>query len=299
MFYSIVGASFFLGFFLACLIYERQLNGVADAMRQNQGLESEDLEVSIPTEGWKALCREASAYMNKARVAAAGARNEAIEYSRGLSSLAHDVRTPLTGAKGYLQLAMGECKPEVAQARLRAAERRIGDVENLIDQLALYVRANDPERKYEFKTVALLPVTLEVLGGYEEDLARRAWEPVIGFADEAILVEADEGALKRIIDNLVSNALRHGNGSLRLIQKSNDSTWTLEIANLIKGDARPDESGLFERFRGEGTKRLNGGLGLGLSTAKKLAEDMGWTLEANMDGEVLGFVLSGKTIENG
>ena len=136
-------------------------------------------------------------------------------------------------------------------------------------------------------------------GGYEEDLARRAWEPVIGFADEAILVEADEGALKRIIDNLVSNALRHGNGSLRLIQKSNDSTWTLEIANLIKGDARPDESGLFERFRGEGTKRLNGGLGLGLSTAKKLAEDMGWTLEANMDGEVLGFVLSGKTVENG
>ena len=50
MFYSIVGASFFLGFFLACLIYERQLNGVADAMRQNQGLESEDLEVSIPTQ---------------------------------------------------------------------------------------------------------------------------------------------------------------------------------------------------------------------------------------------------------
>lgn len=51
MFYSIVGASFFLGFFLACLIYERQLNGVADAMRQNQGLESEAWRCRFPQKG--------------------------------------------------------------------------------------------------------------------------------------------------------------------------------------------------------------------------------------------------------
>ena len=294
MLFTVGSVSFFVGFFAACLLYERWIEDAADAMRQSCGFEFVPPAVLAPTRGWKSFCREASCFAGRARDAVKVARNEAREYSRALSSLAHDMRTPLTGADGYLQLAMEEGDREAMLSRLKATKRRLEDVEGLIDQLALYVFANDPERTYEVTEVCLLPLVLEVLGGYEEELMRKAWEPVISFEDEALSVETDEGALKRIIDNLISNALRYGSGSLRLAQKSSDGSWSLTITNSINSNTSIDASALFERFRGEGAKRLGGGLGLGLSTAKKLAEDMGWSLEAQIDGEELGFVLSAK-----
>ena len=138
------------------------------------------------------------------------------EFSRGLSALSHDVRTPLTGARGYLQLAREEPDPERKDAQLAAADARLAAMSGLLDELFSYARAADPDTPLEIAPVALRPVLEQALLGHYPEFEERGWEPELDLPDPAPVVRADADSLARIVENLTVNALRHGSGPLRV-----------------------------------------------------------------------------------
>ncbi|WP_321972395.1 HAMP domain-containing sensor histidine kinase [Paratractidigestivibacter sp.] len=297
---TIITVAFLAGFFAAGALYEWELRRQARAVERAADSLRLSFSAWIPTRGWLRLCGAMSRLSERLEATDDAARHEVGEYLRGLSALSHDMRTPLAGARGYVQLAQGECEAAggarteaVGEARgyLASAVRRLDDAERLLDQLADFVRSKDPDRRYAMERVAVLPLLIEVLGGYEPQLAAVGWEPRIDFADEGLAVMADPAALRRVIDNVVSNAMRYGSGDLGFIQRGSGERWSIEMSNNIDNPSQIDEQKMFERLWKSNSARGSNGLGLGLSIARSLAEDMGMTLRAEVAGARVSLIL--------
>lgn len=218
------------------------------------------------------------------------------EFSRGLSALSHDVRTPLTGARGYLQLAREETDPARKDAQLAAADARLAAMSGLLDELFSYARAADPDTPLELETVAVRPLLEQVLLGHYPEFEQRGWEPALDCED--VSVEANAESLARITENLVVNALRHGSGPLRVTTRpaGEGGRISIEFANPVADPFAIDADRLFERFYQADASRATAGSGLGLSVAAKLAAAQGMDLSARLDGANLVVTLVAKTV---
>ncbi len=217
------------------------------------------------------------------------------EFQRDLASLSHDIRTPLTGAKGYLQLATGEDDPAARARYLEAAVRRIDATCELLDQLFAYTKSADPDLALDIEPLALKPVVEEALLAHYPAFEERGWEPSVAFEDDAATVEADREALARILGNLVVNALRHGTGAPALDIRQTGGRVVLRMSNAVADPAAIDAGRLFERFYQADASRGHAGSGLGLSVAANLAHAMGMEIRAELEGDVLSVVLAMET----
>lgn len=217
------------------------------------------------------------------------------EFQRDLAALSHDIRTPLTGAKGYLQLAAGEDDPLSRTRHLEAATRRIDATCELLDQLFAYTKSADPDLALDIEPLALKPVVEEALLGHYPAFEERGWEPSVMFENDAATVMADREALARILDNLVVNALRHGAAAPAVDVRREGREGgrvVLRVSNKVANPAAIDVDRLFERFYQADASRGRAGSGLGLSVAANLAHAMGMEIGAELEGDVLSVVLA-------
>lgn len=214
------------------------------------------------------------------------------EFQRDLAALSHDIRTPLTGAKGYLQLAAGEDDPLSRARHLEAAARRIDATCELLDQLFAYTKSADPDLALDIEPLALKPIVEEALLGHYPAFEERGWEPSVMFENDAATVMADREALARILDNLVVNALRHGAAAPVVDVRQVGERIVLRISNAVANPAAIDVDRLFERFYQADASRGRAGSGLGLSVAANLAHAMGMEIGAELEGDVLSVALA-------
>ena len=214
------------------------------------------------------------------------------EFQRDLVALSHDIRTPLTGAKGYLQLAVGEDDPLARTRHLEAAARRIDATCELLDQLFAYTKSADPDLALDIEPLALKPIVEEALLGHYPAFEERGWEPSAAFEDDAATAMADREALARILDNLVVNALRHGAAAPAVDARRVGERIVLRVSNEVANPAAIDVDRLFERFYQADASRGRAGSGLGLAVAANLAHAMGMEIGAELEGSVLSVVLA-------
>lgn len=213
------------------------------------------------------------------------------EFQRDLSALSHDIRTPLMGAKGYLQLARDEGDPAQRARHLDAAAARIDTTTELLDQLFAYTKSTDPDLALKMEPVALKPFVEEILLGQYPAFEERGWEPQVTFEDATATLEADREALARILTNLVVNALRHGSSAPIIAQRTENSRVLLSMSNTVEDPTAIDPDRLFDRFYQADSARGAKGSGLGLSVAANLARAMGMELSAELTGNTLTITL--------
>lgn len=214
------------------------------------------------------------------------------EFQRDLSALSHDIRTPLMGAKGYLQLARDEKDPAARSRHLDAAVKRIDATTELLDQLFAYTKSTDPDLALELEPVLLKPFAEEVLLGQYPAFEKLGWEPRVTFADADVSIEANREALSRILTNLVVNALRHGSSAPSIEETKTADHVFLSISNAVEDPTALDPERLFDRFYQADAARGAKGSGLGLSVSANLARAMGMELTAELKGSVLAITLA-------
>lgn len=192
-----------------------------------------------------------------------------------LAALSHDIRTPLAGAQGYLQLARRAEDPERAARYLEGAEKRLAAMRVLVDDLFSYARAADPSWEPELETCDLAAIVTEALAARYGAFVSRGWEPDVRVG-ECVPVLAAPDALARVMANLLENALAHGCGAPRV--RAEGTGLTIENPVAPADAARLDAARLTERFYQGDPARNSGGTGLGLAVARALTEAMGGTL---------------------
>ncbi len=242
------------------------------------------------------LAAAINASLDEERSLALKERKRSSDLLRMLSDLSHDIRTPLAAARGHLQLVgiedgVGESGLDAGSiGHINAALNRIGATSSILDQMLDLTRASDPDKTYDLAPTSLLPALLGVLDNHETELL--ALEPTVSFEDEAIQAEADATALERILENLVTNSIRHGSSVLRCVERREGAKVLLAISNEVADPRSIDTSALFDRFYRADSSRSGNGTGLGLAIAKALADGMGMGLAADLQGNVITFTLA-------
>ena len=283
-------------FVVAC--YVTELGRQARFLARRERLSNARLTCGSRLPGMVSLVDAVNAELAAADAERVESLRAADEFSRGLSALSHDVRTPLTGARGYLQLAREEADPARKDEQLAAADARLAAMSGLLDELFSYARAADPDTQLELGPVALRPVLEQVLLGHYPEFEVRDWVPALDMVDSSIEVTADREALTRIVENLVVNALRHGSGPLTMRvlpagERGGEKHGVIvEFSNPVADPSDIDADRLFERFYQADPSRSTAGSGLGLSVAAQLAAAQGMSLSARLDGATLTITLS-------
>ncbi|MBM6774288.1 ATP-binding protein [Olsenella profusa] len=196
-----------------------------------------------------------------------------------LAALSHDLRTPLAGAQGYLQLARRTTDAARAGHFLAGAEDRLATMRALVDDLFAYARAADPSFSPKLVACDLQLVVTDALAARYGEFSERGWEPQVELADAAPVLAAPD-ALDRMVANLLDNALAHGSGAPRVRVEGG----TLTVTNPMTPEAadRLDPARLTDRFYQGDPSRGGQGTGLGLAVARSLAEACGGRLDVGV-----------------
>lgn len=206
---------------------------------------------------------------------------------QNITSLAHDIRTPLTGASGYVQLAQ-ECNDPVKEAHyLNAAGKRLTELKDMLEEMFLYTKLTSEEFSLSLEKIQVLPLLSDCLLSLYARFEDLGAAPDVTFESENFSVQADEEALRRIFLNLIQNALLHGTGSISILQKG---TYLI-FENSVLPDSAPDPTQLFDRFYKADSARRKGSSGLGLFIVKELTQKMNGEVNAVLENGQLKIIL--------
>ncbi len=203
-----------------------------------------------------------------------------LQFNDDLASLSHDIRTPLAGAQGYLDLYNEESDPERRKRCLACARERLVVIRGLVDDLFEYAKVLSPGDVPRLVRVNLFTAVTKAFLEQFPAFSARGWEPRVDFADEDLLVAAPAGYLERICANLTTNVLRHGSSAPTVVQRGT----VLSYRNRVANPHRIDPNRLFDRFYCADGARSGGGSGLGLAIVAQLCRTMGVSVTAHIDG---------------
>ena len=198
------------------------------------------------------------------------------QFQEDLASLAHDIRTPLAGARGYLELYAVDQDPQNRARYLAAAHERLATMGDLVDDLFAYTRSAEASENTE--RVSVLSALAEALAAQYPAMVERGWEPRVDFVDEEIWLCAERAQLVRVFSNLVTNALRYGAAAPAIVQRGSQVLFS----NRVAQPQAIDVGRLFERsYRGEVGAGIPGS-GLGLAIVARLCAGMDMAVDAHM-----------------
>lgn len=231
---------------------------------------------------------------------------EKLQYDREnkelISNISHDLKTPITAIKGYVEGIMDgvASSPEKLDKYIRTIYNKANDMDKLIDELTFYSKIDTNKIPYTFSKINIndyFEDCVEELG-----LELEAKNIDLGFFDytEApVTIIADAEQLKRVINNIISNSVKYldkKRGIINIRLKDDGDFVQIEIEDNGKGIAARDLPNIFERFYRTDSSRNSskGGSGIGLSIVKKIVEDHGgriWATSKESIGTVMHIVL--------
>lgn len=294
----VVAIALAIALLCAVVLYERELGCLARFLRRRDRSANERATVSFSTPGISSVAAAVNGEMDALRDerVVLGERQEA--FQRDLAALSHDIRTPLAGAQGYLQLHERSADPAERERCLREASSRLSAMRELTDRLFDYAKAADADSPFACEPVEVLPILAEVLAGAYPQFSERGWEPAIDFEDDGVTVLAGPEALSRVFSNLLANALRHGASAPAISQRfvppegeEGSSMVELAFSNRVEDAGAIDADRLFERFYRADGSRSGGGSGLGLAIVANLCRRMGGSVEAAIDCGTLSIIV--------
>lgn len=200
---------------------------------------------------------------------------------RMLSNVSHDLKTPLTVIMGYAEILLRNMDLS-EQERRRMTEQISNKAAEVNERILAFFDLS----RLEADDVDLPPSVVDAgevcrsrILSYFDLLAERNMAVDIHLPEEPVWVYVNEEALSRVLDNLLSNAVRYGGdgGYLGLSLTTTQGYLRIDVTDRGKGIARKDQGRVFERmYTMEDSRDRNvQGSGLGLAIAKKLTERMG------------------------
>jgi signal transduction histidine kinase len=280
---------------LAWIMARRALRPLERIAERSARITSGDLSVRMGDSGARDEVAQVSAALDEMldRLQAAFAAQK-----RFVQDASHELRTPITIARGHLEVALMEGR--AANAHVRAAvELAVGELERmgrLVDSLLALARAENGGVGARSRIPAARLAELSL--ARSQPLAERDWRLDLAgseAAEAAVVVDPD--AVEQVLLNLLANAARHTapGGSIQLAVRRVNGAVEFEVADDGEGIDPADLPTLFDRFtRADDARgRDSGGAGIGLAICRTIVEAHGGAIRADSrPGEGARFVVS-------
>ena len=219
-----------------------------------------------------------------------------------ISNISHDLKTPITAVKGYVEgiIDVVADTPEKMDRYVRTIYNKTNEMDHLINELTFYSKIDTNRIPYTFSKLNVEDYFSDCAEELGLEMETRGIELVYAnYVEKDVQVIADGEQIRRVIHNIVSNAIKYmekPKGIIQLRVKDVGDFIQVEIEDNGKGIAAKDLPYIFDRFYRTDVSRNSskGGSGIGLSIVKKIMEDHGgkvWATSRLGIGTIMYFVL--------
>ena len=214
-----------------------------------------------------------------------------------ITNVSHDIRTPLTSIIGYLGLLMSSELNEDQAKYIKIAYDKALQMKALAEDLFEYTTLrSSTNNKLVLAPLHVNSMLEQVAAGFELEAEKKNITFNVVTRPRDLVIDADAKMIVRMLNNLISNALKYGHGATEInliANKVNNKFVELRVEN--NGEQIPKKSlqKIFDRFyRVESSRNLKtGGTGLGLAITKSIVDLHGGTIKCQSTSELTSFII--------
>ena len=205
-----------------------------------------------------------------------------IEYKNGnqelkssITNISHDLRTPLTSIKCYIDLMNNDELTEKQKKYLKIIDTKVNDLTELTEQLFNYSKSIDIEQEIKKDNICINDVLEDSIASFYSLFKEQNINPNIDICKDKVIRLLNENNLKRIFENIISNAIKYSQQDFNVKMYNNG---TIEFSNKTDKLDKVSVKKIFNRYYTvQNAKKSNG---IGLSIAKQLVDLSGGKIEA-------------------
>ena len=221
------------------------------------------------------------------------------EYAKNelITSVAHDLRTPLTSIIGYLDLASSkELAGEARKKYVEVAYSKSKRLEKLIEDLFTYTKFNFGEVKANLSEMDIVKLINQLLDEFYPSFAEHKLKCEFKTSNHSTMIRADGDLLARAFANLIGNAIKYSRqgGRILLELDKKDREVVISITNYGEVIPKKDLELIFTRFYRVESSRSSetGGSGLGLAIAQSIISMHGGCIKAESSDQGTVFTVT-------
>lgn len=218
------------------------------------------------------------------------------EYSKGVfdvkksaENIAHDIRTPLTVIKGYVDLLEEEDLSEEGKKCLEIIKGRTRYMKEMTDELFLSLSMKS-RGVLSLSDIDAKSVLEEALVSFYNEFKKKGMTPSIITPNDKVILKADSKALYRVYSNIISNALKYGEGEFNVQM---DEKGNITFSNYAPNMDSVEANKLLDRYYTISDAKAYSGIGLSISN--EILQEMGGELKVRLDNKRLYISIIYKT----
>ena len=196
-----------------------------------------------------------------------------------VANVSHELKTPLTSIKGYVETLQSGAKtePELLDRFLQRIDVNASRLVELVQDILSLARVENQDGRLGKTAVDLTTLARTSVIHHEHAVMTKNISLQVDVSDQ-VVVQGDTEAMRQVIDNLLTNAIKYtpDGGSVRLTIGRDGSQAVLRVQDTGVGIPTEHHARIFERFYrvDKHRSREDGGTGLGLSIVKHLVHSM-------------------------
>lgn len=269
-------------------LHRRQLTSIrkqVEFIRENET--NMELSITIRHRGWNSLTISLNKFLKDIKRRKYVTRNQEDSFKQSITSISHDLRTPLTSASGYIQMLYKDELDEQKQKEyVQIIQNRINTVNVMLNQLFEYTRLEAGVYQLDYEKLDLNGIVCDTITMFYDELKQRRIEPNIQIEEGPVWVFGDSYAWIRVIENIISNAIKYGENMIGIMLQKEGNEIYLRISNSTSAIEPKDVDYIFERFYTTDLSKMKKSTGLGLAIAKEFVIKMGGTIEAELNDDI-------------
>ncbi|MBR3142075.1 MAG: HAMP domain-containing histidine kinase [Clostridiales bacterium] len=275
--------------FVRLLLIKKELKRVTKDMKNNP--ENNMMNMDFIDRDLQKMITEVNVLYERIMNIKAEGKDEERKIRESISMISHDMRTPLTSVIGYLQVAERTDDIDEKNANIKIALERARYLNDLVNDFFDISLIESGKVDLNIEKVNLPETICEEILAESCEIDKKGIVPVFEQSDMNIYVRADKKKLARIMQNLISNAVKYSEGRLEFRIDDNESgKITMRMITDYSKDIDTDR--IFERFYRDDPSRSKGGAGLGLYICKQLVEMMEGSIAAEQKGKEFVITIS-------
>lgn len=211
-----------------------------------------------------------------------------IDYNRNqkvilqiFTNISHDLRTPITVLKGYIEMlylqSQKEDLPPAIHATIEKMQHNSQELVHSVNNLFNLAKIQSGDMVFHIQKVNLTQVCHEIILEFYTILEEEKFHVEVNIEDKPLYANVDIEAVGRILKNLIDNAIKYGNAGkfLGISLYKKDNHIYIEVEDHGAGISEKDKIHIFTRAYTADRKKGNG---LGLAISQELANSMGGSI---------------------
>ena len=257
---------------------QRQLKQISRKLAEIQDADSDEYVMNFTdNKALMELLAQINRLLEERKKIKADFRHSENSLKKMLSNISHDIKTPMTVILGYLEILKMDSMKE--NEMFLKVEQKTQQVMHLINQFFTLAKLEAGDTDIEISKIDICESCRESVLDFYEILTQKEFQVEAEIPEEPVFVQGNKDALRRILFNIISNAVRYGSDGkyMGIFFRSDDKYVYVDVEDRGKGIDKAFAQNVFERlFTMEDSRnREIQGNGLGLTIAQNLAHQMG------------------------